>query len=61
MPMTICSLQQAERFTRINGHAKQNLTQEFGMKINIRKTKVSSISRKGKIKVKIYTDSQPIE
>ena len=39
-----------------------NITIEFGgMKINVKKTKVMCISRKGNNKLKIYVDRQQVE
>jgi len=37
------------------------VTQEYGMKINVKKTKAMCISRQGKTKVKIYIDGQLLE
>jgi len=37
------------------------VTQEYGMKINVKKTKAMCISRQGKSKVKIYIDGQLLE
>jgi len=37
------------------------VTQEYGMKINAKKTKAMCISRQGKSKVKIYIDGQLLE
>jgi len=37
------------------------VTQEYGMKINAKKTKVKCISRKGGEKKKIYIDAQEVE
>jgi len=37
------------------------ITQEYGMKINVKKTKTMCISRQGKTKVKIYIDGQVLE
>ena len=37
------------------------VTQEYGMKINVKKTKTMCISRQGKTKVKIYIDGQVLE
>jgi len=37
------------------------VTSEFGMKINVTKTKVMCISRKGNNKLKIYVDGQQVE
>ena len=34
---------------------------EFGMKINVKKSKVMCISRKGNNKLKIYVDGQQVE
>jgi len=34
------------------------VTQEYGMKLNVKKTKVMCISRKGGEKMKIYIDAQ---
>jgi len=34
------------------------VTQEYGMKINVKKRKAMCISRQGKTKVKIYIDGQ---
>jgi len=36
-------------------------TQEYGMKINVKKTKAICITRQGKSKVKIYIDGQLLE
>jgi len=35
------------------------VTREFSMKINVKKTKVMCISRKGNNKLKLYVDGQP--
>ena len=37
------------------------VTQEYGMKMNVKKTKAMCISRQGKTKVKIYIDGQILE
>ena len=37
------------------------ITQDYGMKINVKKTKVTCISRRVKSKVEIYIDGQLIE
>ena len=37
------------------------VTREFGMKINVKKTKVMCISRKGNSKLKIYVDGQQVD
>ena len=37
------------------------VTREFGMKINVKRTKVMCISRKGNNKLKIYVDRQKVE
>ena len=37
------------------------VTREFSMKINVKKTKVMCISRKGNNKLKIYVDGQQVE
>ena len=37
------------------------VTREFGMKINVKKSKVMCISRKGNNKLKIYVDGQQVE
>ena len=37
------------------------VTRKFGMKINVNKTKVMCISRKGNNKLKIYVDGQQVE
>ena len=37
------------------------VTSEFDMKINVTKTKVMCISRKGNNKLKIYVDGQQVE
>jgi len=38
-----------------------NVTREFGMKINVKKTKVMCISRKRNNTLKIYVDRQQVE
>jgi len=37
------------------------VTGEFGMKINVKNTKLMCISRKGNNKLKIYLDGQQVE
>ena len=37
------------------------VTREFGMKINVKKTKVMCVSCKGNNKLKIYVDGQQVE
>jgi len=37
------------------------VTQEYGMKINVKKTKVMCISRKGRENMKIYINGQEVE
>jgi len=42
-------------------HNLNKVTREFGMKINVKKTKVMCISHKGNNKLKIYVDGQQVE